>query len=82
MAVDIFVKASIILRASLAETTIATATRRTATIPRIKEWKLQRRFITGEDRSKDGSKATPKGPAITAQRELRSRPRRTPYKLR
>ena len=51
-----------------------TATRRTATIPMTKEWKLQRCFNTGEDRGKDGSKATPKGPAITAQRELEADP--------
>ena len=60
MAVDIFVKVPIISRASLAETTVAMATRRTTTVTRTKEWKLQGRFNTGEDRGKDGSKQPPK----------------------
>ena len=67
--VDIFVKVPIISRASLAESTVATATRRTTTVPRTKEWKLQTRFKTGEDRGLQ-LKASPKGPARTAQREL------------
>ena len=60
---------------SLVVSIIAMATRTTATIPTTKEWKLQRRFNTGEDRGKDGFKAPPKVPATTQPKENRSRAR-------
>ena len=39
--VDIYVKVPLFSRASLAETTVATATRRTTTVPTTQEWKLK-----------------------------------------
>ena len=43
--------------------------RRNTTVPRTKEWKLQRRFNTGEDWGLR-LKATPKGPPRTSHRDL------------
>ena len=57
------------MKASLVEVTLLSTSLVVSTIPRTKEWKLQRRFNTDEDRGKDGFKATPKGPPTTAQRE-------------
>ena len=80
---------------SLVVSTIAMATRRTTTVPTTKEWKLKgiqslipysnpqaQALLHWRGLGQRRLKATPKGPARTAQRELRSRPRRRPNKLR
>ena len=43
-------KVPILLKASLVVSTLATATRKTATLLRTKEWKHKRRFIAGKAR--------------------------------